>query len=57
MPAACFPPVHFAGRTFLPSRANNLYTFPAVGPAIHATNATRVIDAMFIGPHMPGPTR
>jgi len=43
-----FPPVHFAGQTFLPSQANNLYAFPAVGLAIHATNATRVTDAMFI---------
>ena len=43
-----FPPVHFAGRTFLPSQANNLYIFPAVGLAIHVTNATRVTDQMFI---------
>jgi malate dehydrogenase (oxaloacetate-decarboxylating)(NADP+) len=43
-----FPPVHFAGQTFLPSQANNLYIFPAVGLAIHATNATRVTDKMFI---------
>ena len=43
-----FPPVHFAGQTFLPSQANNLYIFPAVGLAIHATNATRVTDEMFI---------
>jgi hypothetical protein len=43
-----FPPVHFAGQTFLPSQANNLYIFPAVGMAIYATNAKRVTDAMFI---------
>ncbi|MBV8335123.1 MAG: NAD-dependent malic enzyme [Alphaproteobacteria bacterium] len=43
-----FPPVHFAGQTFLPSQANNLYIFPAVGLAIHVTNATRVTDKMFI---------
>jgi malate dehydrogenase (oxaloacetate-decarboxylating)(NADP+) len=43
-----FPPVHLAGQTFLPSQANNLYVFPAVGLAIHATNATRVTDQMFI---------
>jgi malate dehydrogenase (oxaloacetate-decarboxylating)(NADP+) len=43
-----FPPVHLAGQTFLPSQANNLYIFPAVGLAIHATNATRVTDQMFI---------
>jgi malate dehydrogenase (oxaloacetate-decarboxylating)(NADP+) len=43
-----FPPVHFAGNTFLPSQANNLYIFPAVGMAIYATNAKRVTDEMFI---------
>ena len=43
-----FPPVHFAGQTFLPSQANNLYIFPAVGMAIYATNAKRVTDEMFI---------
>jgi malate dehydrogenase (oxaloacetate-decarboxylating)(NADP+) len=43
-----FPPVHFGGQTFLPSQANNLYIFPAVGLAIHVTNATRVTDQMFI---------
>jgi len=43
-----FPPVHFGGQTFLPSQANNLYIFPAVGMAIYATNANRVTDEMFI---------
>jgi malate dehydrogenase (oxaloacetate-decarboxylating)(NADP+) len=43
-----FPPVHLAGQTFLPSQANNLYIFPAIGLAIHATNAKRVNDEMFI---------
>jgi malate dehydrogenase (oxaloacetate-decarboxylating)(NADP+) len=43
-----FPPVHFAGETYLPSQANNLYIFPAVGMAIYATNAKRVTDEMFI---------
>ena len=43
-----FPPVHFEGWTFLPSQANNLYVFPAVGMAIYATKAKRVTDAMFI---------
>ena len=43
-----FPPVHLDGQTFLPSQANNLYIFAAVGLAIHATNATRVTDQMFI---------
>src|SRR5262249_1988169 len=39
---------HLAGQTFLPSQANNLYIFPAVGMAIYATNAKRVTDEMFI---------
>jgi malate dehydrogenase (oxaloacetate-decarboxylating)(NADP+) len=43
-----FPPVHLDGQTFLPSQANNLYIFPAVGMAIYATNANRVTDEMFI---------
>jgi malate dehydrogenase (oxaloacetate-decarboxylating)(NADP+) len=43
-----FPPVQFAGKTYLPSQANNLYIFPAVGMAIYATNARRVTDEMFI---------
>jgi malate dehydrogenase (oxaloacetate-decarboxylating)(NADP+) len=43
-----FPSVHLAGQTFLPSQANNLYIFPAVGMAIYATNAKRVTDEMFI---------
>ena len=43
-----FPPVHLAGQTFLPSQANNLYIFPAVGMAMYATNAKRVTDEMFI---------
>ncbi len=43
-----FPPVHTGGRTFLPSQANNLYIFPAVGLAVYATKAKRVTDEMFI---------
>jgi malate dehydrogenase (oxaloacetate-decarboxylating)(NADP+) len=43
-----FPPVHLDGKTYLPSQANNLYIFPAVGMAIHATNATRITDEMFV---------
>jgi malate dehydrogenase (oxaloacetate-decarboxylating)(NADP+) len=43
-----FPAVHIGGQTFLPSQANNLYIFPAVGMAIYATNAKRVTDEMFI---------
>jgi malate dehydrogenase (oxaloacetate-decarboxylating)(NADP+) len=43
-----FPPVHLDGKTFLPSQANNLYIFPAVGMAIYATKAKRVTDDVFI---------
>jgi malate dehydrogenase (oxaloacetate-decarboxylating)(NADP+) len=43
-----FAPVHLDGKTYLPSQANNLYIFPAVGMAIYATNAKRVTDEMFI---------
>jgi malate dehydrogenase (oxaloacetate-decarboxylating)(NADP+) len=43
-----FPPVQLGGQTYLPSQANNLYIFPAVGMAIYATNAKRVTDEMFI---------
>lgn len=43
-----FPPVAYEGRTILPSQANNLYIFPAVGMAIYATQATRVTDEMFL---------
>jgi malate dehydrogenase (oxaloacetate-decarboxylating)(NADP+) len=43
-----FPPVQMDGKTFLPSQANNLYIFPAIGLAIYATQAKRVTDEMFI---------
>lgn len=43
-----FPPVHLDGKTYLPSQANNLYVYPAVGLAIHVTKAKRVTDEMFI---------
>ena len=43
-----FPPVHLDGHTYLPSQANNLYIFPAVGMAVFATRARRVTDEMFI---------
>ena len=43
-----FPPVHQGGQTFLPSQANNLYIYPAVGMAVYATQAKRVTDEIFI---------
>lgn len=43
-----FPPVHLNGHTYLPSQANNLYIFPAVGLAVYATHAKRITDEMFI---------
>jgi malate dehydrogenase (oxaloacetate-decarboxylating)(NADP+) len=43
-----FAPFHLDGKTFLPGQANNFYIFPAVGMAIFATQAKRVIDEMFI---------
>jgi malate dehydrogenase (oxaloacetate-decarboxylating)(NADP+) len=43
-----FPPVTIAGKTFLPSQANNVYIFPAIGMAVYATQARRVTDEMFI---------
>ena len=43
-----FPPVHLDGTTYLPSQANNLYIFPAVGLAVYATHAKRISDEMFI---------
>jgi malate dehydrogenase (oxaloacetate-decarboxylating)(NADP+) len=43
-----FAPIHLDGKTFLPSQANNLYIFPAVGLAIYVTQAKRVTDEMFI---------
>jgi malate dehydrogenase (oxaloacetate-decarboxylating)(NADP+) len=43
-----FPPVPIDGKTFLPSQANNVYIFPAIGMAIYATQAKRVTDEMFV---------
>jgi malate dehydrogenase (oxaloacetate-decarboxylating)(NADP+) len=43
-----FPPVAVDGHTFIPSQANNLYVFPAIGMAIYATQAKRVTDEMFV---------
>jgi malic enzyme len=43
-----FPPVHLKGQTLLPSQADNLYIFPAVGLAIYLTRPQRATDEMFI---------
>ncbi len=43
-----FPPVHYAGRTLVPSQCNNAYIFPAMGLAIFVTRARRVSDEMFL---------
>jgi malate dehydrogenase (oxaloacetate-decarboxylating)(NADP+) len=43
-----FPPVPVDGHTLVPSQANNLYIFPAVGMAVYATQARRVTDEMFV---------
>src|SRR4029077_432693 len=43
-----FPPVHLSGQKLLPSQANHLHIFPAVGLAIYLTNPKRATDEMFI---------
>ena len=43
-----FPPARIDGKSLIPSQANNVYIFPAVGMAIYATQAKRVTDEMFI---------
>jgi malate dehydrogenase (oxaloacetate-decarboxylating)(NADP+) len=43
-----FPPVRIDGKVLIPSQANNVYIFPAIGMAIYATQAKRVTDEMFI---------
>jgi malate dehydrogenase (oxaloacetate-decarboxylating)(NADP+) len=43
-----FPPVRIDGTTLIPSQANNVYIFPAMGMAIYATQAKRVTDEMFV---------
>jgi malate dehydrogenase (oxaloacetate-decarboxylating)(NADP+) len=43
-----FPPVDIAGRRFVPGQGNNVYIFPAMGMAVYATEASRVVEEMFI---------
>jgi malate dehydrogenase (oxaloacetate-decarboxylating)(NADP+) len=43
-----FPPVRIDGTTLIPSQANNVYVFPAIGMAVYATQAKRVTDEMFV---------
>jgi malate dehydrogenase (oxaloacetate-decarboxylating)(NADP+) len=43
-----FPPVRVDGKVLMPSQANNVYVFPAIGMAVFATQAKRVTDEMFI---------
>jgi malate dehydrogenase (oxaloacetate-decarboxylating)(NADP+) len=42
-----FPPVDYAGQTFIPRQANNAYIFPGVGLGVIACGARRVTDEMF----------
>ncbi|MCD1294069.1 NAD-dependent malic enzyme [Methanocella sp. CWC-04] len=43
-----FPPVEYNGKKFVPSQANNMYVYPAIGMAVYATQAKRITDDMFI---------
>ena len=43
-----FPPLRIGGRHFGLGQGNNSYLFPAMGIAVFATEATRVIEKMFI---------
>jgi malate dehydrogenase (oxaloacetate-decarboxylating)(NADP+) len=43
-----FAPVEVAAQRFVPGQGNNVYIFPALGMAVYATEATRIIDEMFI---------
>ncbi|HRW06487.1 MAG TPA: NAD-dependent malic enzyme [Caldilineaceae bacterium] len=42
-----FPPVDFAGQTFVPGQGNNAYIFPGVGLGAVAAGASAVTDEMF----------
>jgi malate dehydrogenase (oxaloacetate-decarboxylating)(NADP+) len=43
-----FPPLTVGGKHFVPGQGNNVYIFPAMGMAVYATEARRVMDEMFI---------
>jgi malate dehydrogenase (oxaloacetate-decarboxylating)(NADP+) len=43
-----FPPVHCAGRTFVPGQANNSYVFPGIGLGAIASRTRRITDEMFL---------
>jgi malate dehydrogenase (oxaloacetate-decarboxylating)(NADP+) len=43
-----FPPLQVGGKLLVPSQANNVYVFPAIGLAVYATGARRVTDEMFL---------
>jgi malate dehydrogenase (oxaloacetate-decarboxylating)(NADP+) len=43
-----FPPVSQGDKTLVPGQGNNLYIFPAVALAVHATQARRITDEMLV---------
>lgn len=43
-----FAPVTYQGKTYTSGQGNNVFIFPALGLAVYATEAKRVIDEMFV---------
>jgi len=43
-----YPPVTFAGRTYVPGQGNNVYIFPGVGLGALVCEASRITDGMFL---------
>ena len=43
-----YPPVTFAGRTYVPGQGNNVYIFPGVGLGALVCEATKITDGMFL---------